>query len=218
MATRYSGILAVFLAGALLGGCKTSVEPSPSPGIIRVIMKSADTDTNIVMLNDTSRFSRWDTFFMVVSQGRLVGGDFYSSIYCNPGAERVSTTDFNALAREWLDGTPITSQDATEITPRNSRYQKHTIFESYVPPGTYDRLTFALTASAMEIFIPKHYSNPVSLPPGDTPSMDFPGSYTVTENGVTEIQIEIQPYKSLRRYQDQFYFERKVSVVSVKQY
>jgi hypothetical protein len=218
MVTRHSGLLAVLLAAALLPGCKTAVEPSPSPGLVRVTFKGAEADTNIILQNDTSRFSRWDTFFMVASQGRLVNGDYYSAVYCNPTADRVSTAMFNALAREWLDGTPISLQDYQDITPQNSRYRKYVIFESYVPPGSYSRLTFALTASEMEIFIPKHYVNPVALPPGISPSLDFPGTYTVAENGVTEIEIEIQPYKSLRRYQDQFYFERKLTVVSVKQH
>jgi hypothetical protein len=38
----------------------------------------------------------------------------------------------------------------------------------------------------------------------------------VGESGVTEVLLEISPYKSLRRYQDQFYFERKVVVSHVK--
>ena len=68
----------------------------------------------------------------------------------------------------------------------------------------------------MEIFIPKHYLNPVGLPPGVAPSMDFTGTFTVRENGVTQVDVEVLPYKSLRRYQDQFYFERQVTVVRVQ--
>jgi hypothetical protein len=153
-----------------------------------------------------------------VSQGRLVRGDYYASIYNNPSSERKTSDTINALGREWLNGTAITWQDTAEITPRNSRYRTYIVFESYVPPGSYDRLTFALTASEMEIFIPKHYLNPVTLPPNVAPSMDFTGSFPVTENGATEITLEVQPYKSLRRYQDQFYFERNIAVVSVQQH
>jgi hypothetical protein len=218
MATRFCGFLAMLLAAALLESCKTSVEPSPSPGILRVTIKGMETDTSIIMLSDTSRFSRWDNFHMLVSQGRIVKGDYYAAIYNNPSAERKNSDTVNILGREWLNGTAITTQDTAEITPRNSRYTKYVVFESYVPPNTYDRLTFALTASEMEIYIPKHYVNPVSLPPGEAPSMDFTGSFAVTENGVTEISLEIAPFKSLYRYQDEFYFRRQISVVSVKQY
>ena len=216
MSTRYGVPVAVILLILVLGGCKTAVEPSPSPGILRVIMKSAESDTSIVLLNDTSRFSRWDSFDMVISQGRLGRGEWYASIYNNSSSARKTSDTMNALGREWLNGKPITWQDTDEITPRNSRYRSYVVFESYVPPGTYDRLTFAITATEMEIFIPKHYLNPVGLPPGIAPSIDFTGSYTVHESGVTQVEVEIQPYKSLRRYQDQFYFERKVSVVRVQ--
>jgi hypothetical protein len=153
----------------------------------------------------------------VVSQGRLSRGDYYASIYNNTSNARKTSDTLNALGREWLDGRAITWQDDAEITPRNSRYRSYVVFESYVPPGTYDRLTFALTASEMEIWIPKHYLNPVGLPPGEPPSMDFSGSFTVGENGVTQVDVEVFPYKSLRRYQDQFYFERKLSIVRVQQ-
>ena len=216
MSTRCGVLAAMILLTWVLGGCKTSVEPSPSPGIFRVTMKSAESDTNIVLLNDTSRFSRWDTFDMVVSQGRLSQGDTYAAVYNNSTSERKTSDTVNALGREWLNGTPITYLDTETITAQNSRYRKYTIFESYVPPGTYSRLTFALTASEMEIFIPKHYLNPVGLPPGDVPSLDFAGTFTVQENGVTQVEVEVLPYKSLRRYQDQFYFERKVSIVRVQ--
>jgi hypothetical protein len=216
MSTRYGCVVAMVLLILVLGGCKTSVEPSPSPGILRVIMKSADSDTTIVLLNDTSRFSRWDNFNMVISQGRLGKGDWYASIYANTSSERKTTDTINALGREWLTGIPITWLDTDVITPQNSRWRKYTVFESYVPPGTYDRLTFAVTANEMEIFIPKHYLNPVGLPPGVAPSLDFTGSFAVQENGITEVTVEVQPYKSLRRYQDQFYFERKISIVRVQ--
>ncbi len=216
MSTRCGILAAIIMLTWVLGGCKTSVEPSPSPGILRVTLKSAESDTNIVLLNDTSHFSRWDNFGMVVSQGRLSQGDTYASIYNNASSARKTSDTVNALGREWLTGTPITYLDTATITPQNSRYRKYTIFESYVPPGTYDKLTFALTASEMEIFIPKHYLNPVGLPPGDAPSMDLAGTFTIQENGVTEVDVEVLPYKSLRRYQDQFYFERKVSVVRIQ--
>jgi hypothetical protein len=53
------------------------------------------------------------------------------------------------------------------------------------------------------------------LPPDVAPSIDFPGTYTITENGVTEVELELAPYQSLVRYQDLYYFERKIAVVDV---
>jgi hypothetical protein len=46
--------------------------------------------------------------------------------------------------------------------------------------------------------------------------MEFPVNVTISERGITEIELELSPYKSLRRYQDQFYFERKLVVKQVR--
>jgi hypothetical protein len=216
MRTRW--FLLIAATGLLWGadGCKTNVEPSPEPGTIRVVLKSADTDTAIIIQNDTSRFSRWDNFNVLVSQCRLYQGETYAYIYSNTSADRQASDTVNVLAREWLTGVPITFLDSDEITPANSRFRRHVIFESFVPPGTYQKLSLSVTASEMEFFIPKHYLNPVGLPPGVTPAMEFPVDVTVNERGVTEVELELSPYKSLRRYQDQFYFERKVVVKKVR--
>lgn len=215
---RNRWILLYAVAGLLLSdiGCKTAVEPSPEPGILRVVFKSSDDDTAIIIQNDTSRFSRWDNFNIIVSQCRLYRGDNYSYVYNNLSSERKADDTVNALAREWLSGVPITFQDSDSITVGNSRFRRFVIFEYYVPPGSYQKMSISVTASEMEFFIPKHYLNPVTLPPGVTPTMEFPVNVTISERGVTEIELELQPYKSLRRYQDQFYFERKLVVKQVR--
>jgi hypothetical protein len=216
MCKRWFLLIAACCLVVAADGCKTAVEPSPEPGIVRVVLKSADADTTIIIQNDTSRFSRWDNFNVVVSQARLYQGDTYSYMYNNPSSDRKSTDTVNILGREWFNGVAITYLDTAQITAANSRFRKYVIFESYVPPGSYEKFSFALTASEMEIFIPKHYLNPVWLPPDVAPSMQFDANITVAERGVTELVLEISPYKSLRRYQDQFYFERKIVVKSVQ--
>ena len=195
--------------------CTTGVEPSPGPGTIRVMIKGVESDTMIVIQSDSSEFSRWDVFDLYLSTGRIYQGDVYSTIYNNPSNERKGSDTVNILAREWLDGSPITPRDTARITPQNSKWISYVIFESYVPPGNYDRLYFALTATEMEIFIPKHYLNPVQLPPGVEPGMGFDIPFTVTEGGVTEIYLEIYPYQSLSRYKDAFYFDRQMVVTNV---
>lgn len=217
MRNQYVFLFAAWCALLTPWGCKTAVEPSPEPGILRVMLKGAESDTRIIIQSDTSRFSRWDNFNLVVNQGRAYQGDNYAYVYNNPTSDRKSSDTVNILAREWLNGVPITSQDSDSITTANSRFRNYVIFESYVPPGTYTKFTFIMTASEMEIFIPKHYLNPVSLPPDLTPSLEFPASFSVNEQGVTEIQLEISPYASLTRYQDQFYFQRKIAITGIQQ-
>lgn len=200
----------------ILAGCTTGVEPSPNPGILRVVLTVKQTDTMLVISSDTTRFSRWDEFWATIYGGRLYRGANYSDLYARPTTERIQSVEQNLLAREWLNGTPITIQDTATITAQNSRYRKGTVFEFYVPPGTYDRLDFALTAREVATYIPKIYINPIVLPPGAAAVISFPGNYTLEENRTTEVTVEIAPFESLRRYQDAFLFERKVTIVSVK--
>jgi hypothetical protein len=135
-------------------------------------------------------------------------GDNYANIYRTTGIARIPGDTVNIIGREWLDGTPITREDTAIISTTNSRYRKYTVFESYVPPGTYDRLQFALTGREVLTYYPKIYQNPVELPPGENSVMSFVMSFQVNEDRVTQIEIEIYPFKSLQRHRDSFYFSR----------
>ena len=205
-------LITYFIAFA---GCTTGVEPSPHPGILRVVLTIKATDTCLVISSDTTKFSRWDQYWATIYGGRLYQGTNYSDLYLTPTTDRIQSVQQNLLAREWLDGTPITIKDTATITPQNSRYMKGTVFEFYVPPGTYDRLDFALTATEVATFIPKIYINPIVLPSGVAAVMSFPGSYTVQEDRTTEVVTEIAPFESLHRFQDAFLFDRKMQIISI---
>jgi hypothetical protein len=211
----YLLVMAILLVAFLIS-CTTGVEPSPASGTVRVTLKASEVDTAIIILGDTSRFSRWDAFNLFISQGRVYQGQNYSPLYVNTSLDRISSDTVNVIAREWLDGTPITIIDTTAITPRNSKYRKYVLFEWVVPPGSYDRLQFALTANEMSTFIPKIYQNPVFLPADTSPVLDFPISFSVNENGTTQIDIEIYPFKSVHRYRDSYVFDRKLEVVGIQ--
>lgn len=196
--------------------CQTGVEPSPDPGILRVTLKADEADTTIIIQNDTTRFSRWDEFDLFVSQGRLYRGKNYALLHADLSINRITGSIVNILQREWLNGVPIPPTDATEITAKNSRYSTSVVFESYIPPGEYDSLSFALTGEEILTFVPKVYQNPVALPSGATPQVQFPAHITVHENRVTQIDIEIAPFRSLSRYRDSFLFDRKMKVIGVQ--
>jgi hypothetical protein len=211
----YAGVAVVGLL-SVLAGCKTGVEPSPSPGILKVTIKANEQDTTIVIRSDTSRFSRWDEFNLYISQGRLHRGDNYAFLYADPGIERIGADTVNILARQWLNGVPVKPSDISEIHAKNSRYIQYTIFNSYVPPGSYDSLTFNLTAYEILVFVPKVYQNPIQLPPGARAQMAFPANITVEAGGVTQIDLEISPFGSLSRYRDTYLFDRKVKIVGIQ--
>lgn len=216
MLTRSITIATCYLALSWgFSACRTGVEPSPSPGILRVTLKANETDTTIIIQNDTSRFSRWDEFNLIVSRGKILRGANYALLYADPSIARVPGDTVNIIKREWLNGVPIKPTDFTEINTRNSRYIKHVIFESYVPPGEYDSLSFSLMANEILIFVPKVYMNPVQLPPGTNPQMQFPVHITVAEGRVTQVNLEIFPFNSLYRFRDSYLFGRKMVVVGV---
>ncbi len=208
-----SAVVVMFLI--ILAGCTTGVDPSPHPGILRVVLSSKQTDTMLVISSDTTKFSRWDEFWAAIYGGRLYQGANYSSLYATTSMDRITSVSQNLLAREWLDGTPITIRDTATITPQNSRYREGTVFEFYAPPGTYDRLDFALTATEVATYIPKIYINPVVLPPGVPATMSFAGSFTIQADRTTEVEVEIAPFESLLRFQDAFLFNRKIQILSV---
>jgi|GEM_PF-708288 len=210
-------LLTFMFTSVLFIGCEAGVERSPDPATLRVTLKANDLDTTIVILSDTSRFSRWDSFVLDVSQGRLYRGDNYAILYADISGARISGSTVNILAREWLNGVPITYTDTAEITSRNSRYIKYTVFESPVPPGDYDRLHFGLRASEMLINYPKRYVNPVQLPQGVSPLLEIPLSLTLQDGKITEVELEIYPFRSLRRYRDSFLFDRIIEVTRIRQ-
>jgi hypothetical protein len=183
--------------GFAVSSCTTGVEPSPAPGIIRVTIQSDDNDSSIVILSDTTRYSRYDQFLARVYDARLYRGDNYSPLYVTMSPQRIQSDTVNLLGREWLDGSPITIRDSITITPSNSRYRRYTIFEWFVPPGTYDELEFSLIAGEVVTYIPKLYNNPIQLPPGTKPGLFFSSSITVQENTTTQVDIVIAPFKSL---------------------
>jgi len=204
--------LAVFFC---LASCQTGIEPPPEPGILRVTIVANALDTTIVIQSDTSRFSRWDEFYLNISQGRVYGGVNYAPLYADPGLSRTTAVSVNILKREWSDGTPIRATDFREINTKNSRYVKHTVFESYVPPAVYDSLSLVLTAYEVLIYVPKPYMNPIQLPPGTQPQIMFPVKIAVSEGQVTQVNLEILPFKSLSRYRDAYVFSRQVRIVSI---
>ncbi|MBI3586581.1 MAG: hypothetical protein HY088_05585 [Ignavibacteriales bacterium] len=210
------GVLCCVVLYLYFSGCQTGVEPSPNPGILRITLKADEADTTIIIQSDTSRFSRWDEFYFFISQGRLYRGRNYALLYADLTIERTPGTILNILQREWLNGAPIKPTDVTEINTKNSRYSKSVIFESYVPPGDYDSLSFALIAYEILTFVPKVYQNPVQLPMGTAPQIQFPAHITVHEDRVTQIDIEISPFRSLSRYRDSFLFDRKIKIIGVQ--
>ncbi|MBU1678736.1 MAG: hypothetical protein KJ799_16910 [Bacteroidetes bacterium] len=212
-------LILVFLSVYLLNGCNTGVEPSPDPGIIRITMKSAEVDTLLVILGDTVKFSRVDHYDVIFSQGRLYQGNNYADLFTDLSIDRINSDTINILQRAWLDGRLITPTDSVfDVEAFQSRYVSSKVIEWYVPPGAYDKLQFNF--KGIEVFVarPRQFRTPLQLAEGVTPIMNFNQTITVNAGHVTEVNLEILPFQSIRRYKDSYIFDRKVSVASVRNY
>ena len=207
----------VFLILVYCGGCSTGVDPSPAPGIVRMTLKSDDADTLLVILADTIQFSKYDYYDVMVSQGRLWRGENYSYLYTNTSTERNATTIINILQRKWKNGDIITPGDSVfDVDTWRSEYVSSTVYEWYVPPGTYDKLDFNLSGIEMYVVRPRRFQNPLQLPEGVRPIMTFPVSVTVEAGRTTEIQLVVSPFQSIRRYKDAYLFDRKVRIAKIQ--
>lgn len=203
--------------GLLFFSCTTGVEKSPEPGILRVTLKANEADSILVILGDTARCSRVDRYNVIVSRGRIYRGENYADLYLTPSIDRIAADTVNLIQRQWLDGRLVNSTtDPFEIPRWQTRYVGYTVFEWYTPPGTYDKLQFALTGIEVFVAIPRQFNNPLQLPEGVSSVMDFPASITVEEGKVTEVQMEIDPFKSIRRYRDSYIFDRVLRIKKIE--
>lgn len=180
-----------------LSACDAGVESSPRPGIVRVILQSDPADSSIVVLGDTFTVSAGDRFDVTIFQGKVFQQARFALLFEDTKSYRPEDITYDVLKRE------------------NDEYKKYVIYESFVPPGNYDRLQFGASASMLVLGV---FQIPVQLPPDADRLMDFYQDFRVSENRATEIDIEISPFQSVRRFRDSYLFDRKMRVVSVRYY
>lgn len=183
--------------GVCLFGCDTGVESSPDPGIVRVTLQSDPADTSIVILADTFTVSPGDFFPIIIFQGKVSQQSNFALLFKDTESYRPEDVIYDVLKRE------------------NGEYVRFVIYESFVPPGNYDRLQFGATAS---LLILGNFVIPVQLPPDADQLMDFYYDFEVFESRVTEINVEISPFESVRRFRDSFLFDPKMRIVSVRNF
>ncbi|MDZ7338839.1 MAG: hypothetical protein ONB30_09890 [candidate division KSB1 bacterium] len=190
---------ALWAVGALLvlgaTGCDTGVEVSPQPGILRVTLQSDPADTSIVIVKDTVRVAEGDSFGVTVYQGKVYNDSAFALLYTNPRAYQQQDVVYNIIKRV------------------GGQYHKFTIYESHVPPFSYDKITFGMTPRILRLGT---FEIPVKAPTDISPFVELPVALHVEENGVTEVEVRIRPFRSVRRYRDSYLFIPDVEVVAVK--
>lgn len=179
----------------LLAACDTGVAPSPDPGVLRVTLQADPADNTIAVGKDVLTVAPGDRFDVTVFQGKVYRDSVFAVLLPTLDAYREQDAHYNVLARRG------------EAQPA-----RYTIFESYVPPGAYDRLQFGATATELRI---GGFVIPMALPPNTPGLMDFEADFEVVENDTTEITLRIKPFQSVARFRDSYQFTRQIEVVDV---
>ena len=217
------GIIFLLLMSSGINHCSTGIETSPAAGILRITIQSNPADTFVVIVTDTFTVSCTDTlirdcdtsivandtiysncdtiytnrdfFFVTFSQAKAYSSDNYALLYTDPQAYSQEDSYFNALLMI------------------NHEYPEWTIYESRLPPQKYNRIQIGVNAERLRIGT---LDIPVQLPPDTSLLMDFYRDFTIDENRVTEINLQISPFQSIERYKDIYHFTREIEVINVK--
>ena len=200
-------VILIFSA-LLFNYCTTGVTESPDHGIVRIKFSSDPADTVLIEKSDTFSVSTRYTavFVLKVFQGRVYRDSDFAVLYPTVDSYRQEDQLVNIIAVD-----------------SSGKYRNYTVFESYVPPGNYNSLEFGITpASGIPLKIVansgKTFENPVELAPEENLLQHFDVNFTVDENKVTQIDVQISPFKSVKRYRDVYRLYRVMNITDVKNY
>jgi len=190
-----SAILFGLMIASFSSGCSTGVEPSPFPGTLKITLQSNPNDTLIVILKDTLVVGEEDYFGNVIFQGRVFSGDYYAFLFPEKANPTQEDKTYNILGRD------------------ENGYIQYTIFESYVPPGDYDRIEFGITGDLVKL---GYFEIPVKMPTGESPKQDLEHAFRIEENTATEVTVQISPFQSVTRYRDSYLFRPVLEIKDIK--
>ena len=177
--------------------CSTGINRSKEPGIIKLVLQGNAADTTIVILDKTYTVDSSSVFNFHIFEGRIYVDSFYSDLTPTIKDYQDEGRKYNILEQE------------------NRIYKKFTIYETYAPPGGYNKIQFGLNVKAVRI---GDFITPVMLPPDESLLLDIEYNFIIKENQTTEILFQIDPLKSIIRYRDSFLFYRELRVVNVRYY
>ena len=181
-----------FLLVMVLFGCSTGVEPSEEFGVLRVTVQSAPGDTAVSIIGEEIAVDTSAAFNLTFGQGKAFCNGNYAVLFQDTLSYRQEEINVNVLERE------------------GHAYQPHIVFESFVPPGTYDSLEFTISAQRVRI---SGFTIPVSRPPGMSLLETIPHEFAVEDNRTTEIVVQISPFQSVQRFRDRYQFIPVLSVL-----
>jgi len=188
------GLLVLGALGLLIWGCDTGVETSPDPGVLRIVLQSEPSDTSIIIVADTLSVAPNDSFGVTIFQGKAFEDSTYAILYRTLKSTAQEDNIYNIIRIE------------------NGEYKQFTIFESYVPPGDYDKIQFGMNSNILKF---SGFDEIKVETLDESKFVDLYHDFEVSANRTTEISIQISPFKSISRYKDSYRFSPQVQITNV---
>ncbi len=174
----------------------SNIEKSPDPGILRITLFSDSTDTTIVIVTDTFTVGLEDSFGVTIFQGKVYKDSAFAVLYPTLWSYKQEDIVYNLIKRE------------------GNQYMSFIIFESYVPPQDYNRIKFGIKPTVLKFSDFDEIK--VESPQDSSEFIELERHFTVYENKVTEVKIQIKPFQSIYRYRDTYLFDPKMEIVDVQ--
>jgi hypothetical protein len=172
--------------------CTTNVVSSPEPGLIRITFQADNSDTTIFILGEEYTVDSTFMFIVKIQEARAFNDTIYTNLFPTIYDNVDNGNEYDMLLRE------------------NDQFMKYNIYGYYAPPESYSTITFALYP--ISIKIGEFGSIPIQLPPGKSPLETLQYNFSVEENSVTEINIQLSVFESIIRIMDSFYFDAKLEI------
>lgn len=183
----------------IIWGCDAGIEPSPRPGVLRVTLQAAPEDSVLEVQGQRYTARDRNDFELSIFQGRAIKDTLYADLYSELDAFRQEDNEYDIL--EFEEGSPV-------------RYK---IFETHLPPQTYNELQFGLDADSISVNNQYTFLDiGVDLAQGEEQPYRLETDYTITENDTTVIHLQIRPFESITRFRDSYRLSRNVEIVEIE--
>lgn len=192
-----SGLVTLCALG-LISGCDVGIEDSPDPGIIRVTLQAAPSDTSVIIVPDTLCVAPEDSFGVTIFQGKAYKDTISAVLYKSTTSTSQQDIIYNIIKIE------------------HGEYQKFTIFESHLPPGNYNKIRFGMRAIVLKIGDFDEIA--VESTDMDYLFVELEQNFNISEDRITEINVQVSPFLSIQRYRDKYQFIPIVEINDIKYY
>lgn len=185
----------------ILLNCDTGVEPSPEPGILRVLLQHDPMDTTITIARDILHSSPGDSFDISIFQNKAFVDTSWALLYQDTSEYMIQRHTYNIFKRE------------------NDTFKKFEIINSYLPPDDYTNIQIGITADYMFLTYGYLFGGiriPVEQDPEAGLIQNIDTNYTINSGRITEVLVRIKAFESVERYRDLFYFNPTLEVVYIR--